>query len=290
MRARRTVIVLPLLSLTLALAGLVAPASPASAATKSPAPAGTESVTAIAGHPCRLISVAAPAAGSRIVAPRSCPGVRPGAAVVTPIGLCTLNFVFKGTDGHDYIGTAGHCLLEGSDVRQAVFGPGTGPVALDGGGARIGTFAYAALDDSRDFSLIRLDPGVAASPETCGFGGPTSLDTAPVSPLTSLHYIAQGAFTGDLVPARTQLTLSEDALSVTSLGLASPGDSGGPVVRADGSAVGVLVATGPGLPLALLGAGLVSYTVKLAPQVARATDATGIGYTIQTAPLRQSLL
>ena len=175
-------------------------------------------------------------------------------------------------------------------MRQAVFGPGAGPVALDIGGGRIGTFAYAALDNERDFALVRLDPGVATSPEACGFGGPTSLDAAPVSPLTSLHYIAQGSFTGDLVPARTQLSLTEDALSVTSLGLASPGDSGGPVVRADGRAVGILVATGPGLPLALLGAGLVSYTVKLAPQVERATQATGIGYTLKTAPLRQALL
>ncbi len=175
-------------------------------------------------------------------------------------------------------------------MRQAVFPPGTGPVALDGGGGRIGTFAYAALDDERDFALVRLDPGVAASPEACSFGGPTSLETGPVGPLTTLNYIAQGTFTGDVLAARTQLTLTEDALSVTSLGLASPGDSGGPVVRADGRAVGVLVATGPGLPLALLGAGLVSYTVKLAPQVARATQATGVGYTLKTAPIRQALL
>ena len=131
---------------------------------------------------------------------------------------------------------------------------------------------------------------MAASPEACSFGGPTSVETGPVGPLTTLNYIAQGTFTGDVLAARTQLTLTEDALSVTSLGLASPGDSGGPVVRADGRAVGVLVATGPGLPLALLGAGLVSYTVKLAPQVARATQATGVGYALKTAPIRQALL
>ncbi|MEA2704433.1 MAG: hypothetical protein QOD63_2378 [Actinomycetota bacterium] len=290
MRPRRPISLL-LLGLTLTVAGLVPPASPAAAGTPAPA-AGTPSTagTTLAGHPCRLLQVAAPTAGSRVVAPLSCPGVRPGAAIVSPIGLCTLNFLFQGSDGSDYIGTAGHCLLEGSDVRQAVFGPGTGPLALDGAGARIGTFAYAALDNERDFSLIRLDPGVSASPEACGFGGPTSLDTGPIPPLTSLHYVAQGSFTGDLAPARTQLTLSEDALSVTSLGLASPGDSGGPVVRADGRAAGILVATGPGLPLALLGAGVVSYTMKLAPQVDLASRATGIAYTLKTAPLRQALL
>ena len=285
MPTRRSILLTLVLGLTLAGAGLVV--SPASAAT----PPSSPRVTSIAGHPCRLLAPAAsPTPGSPVLASQSCPGVRPGAAVVTPIGLCTLNFLFTGTDGHDYVGTAGHCLLEGSDVRQAVFGPGAGPVALDGSGARIGTFAYAGLDNERDFALVRLDPGVVASPEACSLGGPTSLDTGPVAPLTSLQYIAQGSFTGDLVPARTQLTLTEDALSITSLGLASPGDSGRPVVRSDGRAVGVLVATGPGLPLALLGAGLVSYTVKLSPQVARATQATGIGYTLRTAPLRQGLL
>jgi hypothetical protein len=282
--------ILLLVGVTLAVATLATPAASASAASASAATAAASGVTTIAGHPCRLLATKLPAAGTRILAPLSCPGVRPGAAVVTPIGLCTLNFLFHGTDGSEYVGTAGHCLLEGSELRQAVFGPGAGPVALDGSGARIGTFAYAALDNERDFSLIRLDPGVAASPEACGFGGPTRLDTGPIAPLTSLHYVAQGAFTGDLVPARMQLALGEDALSVTSLGLASPGDSGGPVVRADGSAVGILVATGPGLPLALLGAGLVSYSVKLAPQVERATQATGIGYTLRTAPLSHGLL
>ena len=97
---------------------------------------------------------------------------------------------------------------------------------------------------------------MVASPEACTLGGPTGLETGPVAPLTSLQYVAQGSFTGDLVPARTQLTLTEDALSVTRSVWRRPATPAGPSSRSDGRAVGVLVATGPGLPLALLGAGL----------------------------------
>jgi hypothetical protein len=278
----------PLVPLVLTFA--VATAGPAGPALASAATSAPAALTTIAGHPCVLRVAAAPSDRARVVAQRSCPGVRPGGAVVTPLGLCTLNFLFRGSDGADYMGTAGHCVLERTAVKEAVFDAGTGPLASDVAGSRIGTFAYAALDDERDFALVRLDPGVAASPAICGYGGPTHLDTAPVAPVTALHYFAQGAFTGDLVPARALFALGQDALSVTSVGLASPGDSGGPVIRGDGGAVGLLVATGPGLPLSLLGAGLVSYTVKLAPQLDRATRATGVGYTIRTAPVREGLL
>ena len=52
----------------------------------------------------------------------ACPGVRPGAIVDTDVGQCTLNFVFNGSDGRTYIGTAGHCILGtspfGGDVGE----------------------------------------------------------------------------------------------------------------------------------------------------------------------------
>ena len=64
---------------------------------------------------------------------------------------------------------------------------GSGPVARDGNGNRIGEFAYAILQEPKDFALIRLDSGVAASPQMCHFGGPTGTNsdtpglTSPVS-------------------------------------------------------------------------------------------------------------
>ena len=39
-----------------------------------------------------------------------CHGVRPGGFLVTDGALCTFNFLFKGSDGNRYAGTAGHCF------------------------------------------------------------------------------------------------------------------------------------------------------------------------------------
>ncbi len=216
-----------------------------------------------------------------------CPGVRPGSLVRTPLGLCTLNFLFSGNDGARYIGTAGHCLLEGSDETEVAFAPGLGPPAFEGSGGgvgrrQIGRFAYALADDRFDFALIRLDPGVPAEPSVCQFGGPTGLDDDPLPLLAGLNHVGQGRLLSNLVPARTQLVLDSDESVIVSVGLAAPGDSGEPLLHADGRAVGVVAATGPAV-LGVAGTGLV-FSTRLAPQLAKASQVTGVAYTLQTAP------
>src|SRR5947207_14333215 len=131
---------------------------------------GTSTPTAnwtLDGVPCTLIPVPAAAPFGT----GTCPGVRPGAIVLTDVGQCTLNFLFQGSDGSRYIGTAGHCILGtspfGGDVGEMAWAPGTGPVARDSEGNPIGEFAYAILQDPKDFSLIRLDPLVEASAAMC---------------------------------------------------------------------------------------------------------------------------
>jgi hypothetical protein len=209
--------------------------------------------------------------------------------VLTPVGQCTLNFLWRGTDGRDYIGTAGHCLLEGTNRTQAVFGPGEGPPARDAAGHRIGEFAYAVLDEVGDFALIRLDPDVDASPEICRFGGPTGLDVGPIAALTPLHHVGRGTLTGGLVPARTQLTVEGgDIRVVTGVGVASAGDSGSPLVDLDGRAVGVVVATGPSLPLAPTG--LLVFSMRIAPEMGRAAKAMGVAFDLVTAALAPAVL
>src|SRR5256884_3270256 len=123
----------------------------------------------LGGVPCTLIPVPAAAPFST----GTCPGVRPGAIVLSDVGQCTLNFLFVGSDGSRYIGTAGHCILGtspfGGDVGEMAWAPGTGPEARDAGGNRIGEIAYAILQDPKGFSLIRLDAQVQASAGTCHF-------------------------------------------------------------------------------------------------------------------------
>ena len=242
----------------------------------------------LGGEACRLVSTAA-AADIAADGGDPCPGVRPGATVFTPVGQCTLNFLWHGTDGRNYIGTAGHCLIEQVRQTQVVFKPGDGPEARDGTGHRIGEFAYAALDNVSDFALIRLDPGVIASPEICRFGGPTGLNAAAIPILTPLYHVGHGSLTGSLIPARTQLaTDGNDIRVLTGIGLASPGDSGSPVVGLDGRAIGVLVATGP--TLLFLPTGLLVFSVRIAPEMGRAGAALGLGFELATAPVRVNLL
>ena len=299
MRARRFT---ACLLVSVGLAVVAGPVSPASAWVRrtpvTTAPAAARAVDpggrpwTLGGQACRLLPTAAPARAAGptdLVGGEACGGIRPGAPVLTPVGQCTLNFLWRGSDGRQYVGTAGHCLLEGSNQSMAVFPPGEGPLARDAGGQPIGEFAYAALDRVSDFALIRLFPGVVASPEICRFGGPTGIDAAPIPALTPLHYVGRGSVTGSLVPARTQLTVEgDDIRQLTGLGVASPGDSGSPLLGLDGRATGVVVATGAALPLAPTG--LFVFSVRIAPEMGRASQALSVGFDLVTAPLSAGVL
>lgn len=262
------------------------PASAAAVRRPRPAPA----VGAVESCQRLLAKTSGGRTASPVALGAACPGVRPGAVLrLEPQGQCTFNYLFKGTDGTRYIGTAGHCALEGTGVAEKAWAKGKGPVARDGAGQRVGEFAYAVLKEPKDFALVRLDPAVAASPEVCHFGGPTRLHDATSGGGTVLQHFGQGVAIGDIVPARPELAGDlSDPDQVTSVGVAVPGDSGSPVQTADGGAVGVLVSTGVaagvserGLPVA----GNITIT-RLAPQLAQASSVTGVRYTLQTAPLR----
>ena len=108
-----------------------------------------------------------------------------------------------------------------------------------------GEFAYAVLADPKDFSLIRLDPGVEASPEMCNYGGPTGINDDISDGPKVLEYFGNGIGIGSTVPARSAVALGfPNADHVYAAGLALPGDSGSGVITDDGRAVGVLVTTG----------------------------------------------
>lgn len=251
------------------------------------APSGATAFT-IGGARCNLIEVptAAP------VGSGTCPGVRPGALVQSDAGLCSFNFLFQGADGRRYMGTAGHCILGdgpvgGADAGERSWAPGTGPVARDSEGKRVGEFAYAVLQDPKDFALIRLDANVPASPQMCHFGGPTGTNADLTSTPTLLHHYGNGVGAGKVLPARSALALGmADPDRVLVTGLVVPGDSGSGIVSTDGRAVGVLVALGIGLGTLGtngLDAGPVVVT-RIAPQEARAEQVLGTALTLQRAP------
>lgn len=276
---------LPLLLLVLAgLLGL-APASGASGLLAS----APDADWTLGGVPCDLIEVntAAP------VGTGTCPGVRPGGIVVSETGQCTLNFLFQGSDGARYIGTAGHCILDadpiGGQAPETTWAPGSGPEASDGDGNRIGEFAYAILEDPKDFALIRLDAGVAANPQMCHFGGPTGIntDTPGLYEPTVLQQYGNGVGIGIVLPARSMLALGmPDPDHVYAQGLVLPGDSGSGVISDDGRAIGVAVTTGlhsSSIGTSGIDAGEVGIT-RLQPQLDQAQSVLGIALDLLTAP------
>ena len=213
----------------------------------------------------------------------SCPGVRPGALVESRVGFCTMNFLFRGSDGRRYVGTAGHCVL--ADKGERSFGR-KGPVAKDSNGRAIGRFRYATLRGETDFALIRLNQRgrQTAQPSMCHFGGPTGVDTSrPSSPL-ALEHFGQGVVTGTVLAARTFTANGmRDPDYVFAQGTVAPGDSGGPVTRRDGRGVGLVVTVGAHFDQG--GPGTVGIT-RLGPQVARAEELIGDRVSIVTAPPR----
>ena len=255
---------------------------------------GTEANWTLGGQPCRLVEMptAAP------VGVTSCPGVRPGSLLDAGAGLCSLNFMFTDPTGQRYMGTAGHCLLGttplgGEDAGEVSFAPGQGPEARDIAGQRIGEFAYAVLQDPKDFALVRLDEGVEASPQVCGFGGPTGLNDERSNLLspTVLSSFGNPLGLGTGVTAKSFVALGmPNADHVYATGLVLPGDSGGPVLDSAGRAVGLVVSTGLHvgeverlLSLEALDAGLVGIT-RIVPQVERAEAALGTDLDLVEAP------
>ena len=204
-----------------------------------------------------------------------CDGVRPGGFHRTKIGGCTWNFLFKGSDGRKYMGTAGHCLVSGGEKAWPQGGARVKGL-IDGDEVRIGEAAYGVRDGRRDFGLVRLDKGVPVSAKMCHFGGPSG-DAIDPENGTLLHHYGNGLIYGDTVPARTSVAADvlNDPWTVYSVGPALFGDSGSAVITEDGNAVGVLV------HLSAAGVGI----SRLAPHLERAEAKLGIDFKLQTAPL-----
>ena len=290
MFASRTIIAIPAVVIAMVGCGSGTGQVPAvdALAVGSPAPTSSTNWT-LGGVPCTLIPV--PAAAP--LGTGTCPGVRPGAIVLTDVGQCTLNFLFQGSDGSRYIGTAGHCILGtspfGGDVGEMAWAPGTGPVARDADGNPIGEFAYAILQDPKDFSLIRLDPLVEASAAMCQFGGPTAVndDRPGLTEPVVLNWFGNGVGVGVVLPARSAVAMGMPSPDhVFADGAAAPGDSGSGVISSDGRAVGVLVTVGvhtASIGSGGLDAGLIGMT-RLTPQVERAQQVLGVDLALQLAP------
>jgi hypothetical protein len=226
---------------------------------------------------CKTVLAAGP------VGTTSCPGVRPGALYSADNGNgCSMSFIFRGSDTAYYAASAGHCIWATSNIgpaagKEAAWGPGAGMIARDATNQQIGRFAYGIWNDTRDFSLIRLDSSVHATAAMCYFGGPTSMYTAHSGNMVFLKHFGNGLVFGDTIPARTAFAPDTlDPLTLRAYAMALPGDSGSGVMTADGAAIGTLV------DLYLDGT---TGITRLDASIAKAEQFMKIRLTLQTAKL-----
>jgi hypothetical protein len=209
---------------------------------------GVRAAAPAAAQGCNATPVIGPSvpAAATPVAQGVCPGVRPGAIVLMSGGQCTFNFVFRGSDRNTYIGTAGHCPLNGNsgDKRWSGY---TGPYAADGSGRTIGHFVYAIYEQTGsilsplDFALIRLNPGVRWSAQMCHFGGPDGMYTRHDPTPMVAEYFGNSPAYRSVLPARSAIVPdTEDANAIQAIGIAAHGDSGSGIINQAGEALGVM--------------------------------------------------
>lgn len=165
--------------------------------------------------------------------------IRPGAHMTSPVG-CTFSWIFRDQAGTFYQTTAGHCTSLGQRVSaQGVGAFGTTIFSTGNGG------------QGKDISMIRIDADKAhlVNPTLCHWGGPSGIATPPVEPgeeNVMLHYGWGTAFSSQ--PTRARVGIVEQAGessgwfsdgSVRMIGATDGGDSGSPMMLANGLAAGV---------------------------------------------------
>lgn len=210
-------------------------------------------------------------------------------------GGCTLGFLFTGSDRASYMSTAGHCLLGQTEAKKS-WRAGAGPIATTSAG-QIGRVVFAenmptANEDADyyDFALIRLDKGVRGSAAVPTYGVPTGTNDSLTDSPALLRVYGQGTGVSAVSPARDLLTKTlKRPGHVYADGAMLFGDSGAPVLDADGKAVGTVLGAG-GIPFGVgTGAppvghdGALNRIGRLNPVLAHATASLRLRFSLVTA-------
>lgn len=217
--------------------------------------------------------------------------IQPGARIVSGNSACTMNFIYReileepdnsvsfredptgerrtGRSGDSdaatfteeprlFAGTAGHCV-SGVGAR----------VSTDDGA--FGTVAFRRLDDAagNDFAFIEIDRDKEhlVNPTMLGFDGPNGVISGREAQVgDGAHVYGHGLIFGETEftrPRSGTLTRSDS----TSYGATLPiifGDSGGPVLHEDGSALGIIAHVVVALDLTTLDGNTVEHALRVA--------------------------
>lgn len=167
------------------------------------------------------------------------PLIQPGEFSVSGDAGCTLNFVYSGSGGATYIGTAAHCVPGGVGARVKLSdGTVVGDVAVIGN--ENATETDWALIRVRSESLGRVSPAVKGHP-TIPRGVTNKDETAFGDQVKQSGYGLGFEFTAPTREQRVSLLTFDDNQLYTVLGASIFGDSGGPMVHArTGKALGIV--------------------------------------------------
>lgn len=214
----------------------------------------------------------------------SCPGIRPGAEITSPVGQCTMAWILRDASGALYGTTAGHCGAVGQRVSLASLG------------AQVGTFVFSVDQPiGEDFAVFKIDSSRAGivSPDMCAWGGATGVyaGAGPAAPGVVRHF-GFGVGTGTLAYTRARSGAMDYATATTFgfAGAVAPGDSGSPARLASGEALGVITdllaprspGTGPLVPADLTFMTQAALGTRLDHGIAEAEAATGLSFTLVT--------
>lgn len=166
------------------------------------------------------------------------------------VAWCTLNFVFTDAAGEVYIGTAGHCF-RGLAMGARSSAPGIGEF-----GAVVYAEEYSDPLRWMDFGLIRVDEDKRhlVDPAVRVYGGPTGVQSEFLPGTPTLlyghpNYLSATEASRALRPGVLEY-VKEDPNWVPNPGwffVTNPtyaGNSGGPVITADGKALGIVALLG----------------------------------------------
>lgn len=162
--------------------------------------------------------------------------IQPGAAMWSSVGGCTLNFVYGGTNGKTYIGTAAHCVDHVDEPIKDDDGHIFGTVRAVGN----------AGSNAQDWTLIQIDPGVPWSARVKGSAQyPTRVvsesETASGDLLQMSGYGMGYDLTSPTRERRVGSLTSDSSSQYQAVAPAIYGDSGGPIVHiATGGALGIV--------------------------------------------------
>lgn len=197
--------------------------------------------------------------------------IQPGASITMGGSFCTLNWIYDGSGGNVYAGTAGHCV---DNVGQRV------SLATGSLGEPIEEFGSVAyIDDNLDYAFIEVDDADLGQVEAAMKGHPnipTGVSTTATAARGDLMQFSGNGVGFHLLPItqeqRVGILHSNDGTQHYILGIVTPGDSGGPVANlTDGNkAFGIVNTVGAGVndSLPYVGEGGVSLEGMLADAAA----------------------